>query len=124
MSRVASSRPPQLLLTHKHSPTIGALLADLIDRVRRYGMAFGKSVPDRRHPRVTRRRRGRVWENPLLDGDGEKWPVPPASMSTSTEQFHADVQERRLTESVTEVSEAAGSDKPGPLGILMPAVWN
>jgi len=103
----------ELLLTHKH-PDDRALLADLIDRVRRYGMAFGnrfRIVDTRGDERVVV-----VLGNPLLDGDG-KMAGAAGFYVDITEQFHADVQ-KRLTESVTEVSERRAVINQA-LGILM-----
>jgi PAS domain S-box-containing protein len=103
----------ELLLTHKH-PDDRALLADLIDRVRRYGMAFGnrfRIVDTRGDERVVV-----VLGNPLLDGHG-KMAGAAGFYVDITEQFHADVQ-KRLTESVTEVSERRAVINQA-LGILM-----
>jgi hypothetical protein len=89
-------------------------LADLIDRVRRYGMAFGnrfRIVDTRGDERVVV-----VLGNPLLDGHG-KLAGAAGFYVDITEQFHADVQ-KRLTESVTEVSERRAVINQA-LGILM-----
>jgi PAS domain S-box-containing protein len=103
----------ELLLTHKH-PDDRALLAELIDRVRRYGMAFGnrfRIVDTRGDERVVV-----VLGNPLLDGHG-KMAGAAGFYVDITEQFDADVQ-KRLTESVTEVSERRAVINQA-LGILM-----
>jgi PAS domain S-box-containing protein len=103
----------ELLLSHKH-PDDKAALAELVERVRRYGMAFGnrfRIIDARGDVRVVV-----VVGNPLLDGQG-KMAGAAGFYVDITEQFHADVQ-KQLTDSVTEVTARRAVINQA-LGILM-----
>jgi PAS domain S-box-containing protein len=103
----------ELLLAHK-PPEDRAVLAELIDRVRRYGMAFGnrfRLIDTHGDVRVVV-----VVGNPLLDGEG-KMAGAAGFYVDITEQFHADVR-KQLTDSVTEVTERRAVINQA-LGILM-----
>ena len=103
----------ELLLSHK-PPEDRAVLAELIDRVRRYGMAFGnrfRIIDTRGDVHVVV-----MVGNPLLDGHGNMAGAVGFYVDI-TEQFQADVQ-KRLTESVTEVTERRAVINQA-LGILM-----
>ena len=109
-----SVRPTtELLLTHQH-PDDRPLLAELIDRVRRYGMAFGNRVriiDTRGETRVVV-----VVGNPIYDGKGAMAGASGFYVDI-TEQFYADVQ-KQLTDSVTEVNARRAVINQA-LGILM-----
>jgi len=103
----------ELLLTHKH-PDDKPVLAELIDRVRRYGMPFGNRfrIVDTHgevHVMV-------VVVNPLYDAHGTMAGAAGFYVDI-TEQFQGDMQ-KRLTESVTEVTARRAVINQA-LGILM-----